>query len=57
MNPPLWTMNVPLTLHSARGLAAGTLLLLLEWSAVEQAYTHFPKRFDRLMETSGDGEM
>ena len=48
--------HAPLAVHWTRGLAAGTTLRLLERSTVEQAYTWFLKRFDRLMKVSGDGE-
>ena len=45
----------PIAVHWTRGLAAGTSLRDLEQTTVDQAYTRFLGRFDRLVETSGDG--
>ena len=45
----------PIAVHWTRGLAAGTSLRDLEQTTVDQAYARFLGRFDRLVETSGDG--
>lgn len=46
----------PMTIHWTRGLAAGTSLRDLDRTTVEQAYTQFLKRFDKLVEINGAGE-
>ena len=46
----------PIAIHWTRGLAAGASLRDLERTTVEQAYTQFLKRFDRLIDAGNDRE-